>query len=444
MRVTFGVDAGAAARHENVPVVWDTARAVNGHALVIGMTGAGKTYTLRRMIAEGLASAGNEVPRCHVFDVHGDIDGIPGASTVRFSETTEYGLNPLTVDSDPHAGGVRKRIQSFIAAINRTSRLLGGKQEAVLRSLLTDLYAANGFFVDNPASWTLEDDGRRRFPKKYPTLQDAHRYAFHKLKSLYLGSDQKALQALEGVNRTAKALHKKFLATQRQATGPEEAERKDAELEKAIEAARVEYERYLAAIRTGNELSEFIKYDSRDVLKSVVERLENLNGIGVFKPGTPPFDAAAPVWRYDLHSLGLDERKMFVHFQLEEIFRRAVARGPQSRLRDVLVLDEGHIYLDNDPANICNTIAKEARKFGIAMVFASQSPTHFPEDVMAAVATKIILGIDEQYWTGGATKLGLTTKALAWIKPQETALIQCKQIGQTQSKFHWTHLQRAA
>src|SRR3546814_19778215 len=66
---------------------------------------------------------------------------------------TEYGLNPLEVTTDPEFGGVRRRINSFIAMINRTTSKLGVRQEAVLRALLNDLYELNGYDQRNPRTW---------------------------------------------------------------------------------------------------------------------------------------------------------------------------------------------------------------------------------------------------------------------------------------------------
>ncbi|WP_240533847.1 hypothetical protein [Aeromonas veronii] len=122
-----------------------------------------------------------------------------------------------------------------------------------------------------------------------------------------------------------------------------------------------------------------MKYDSTDVLKSVVDRLENLNAIGIFKAVPPPFDPASQVWRYNIKALSMEERKLFVLFRLEEIFADAVQRGEQDDVVEVVILDEAHIYADDDPDNIINNIAKEARKFGLAMICASQSPPTSPK-----------------------------------------------------------------
>src|SRR3546814_8879339 len=106
-----------------------------------------------------------------------------------------------------------------------------------------------------------------------------------------------------------------------------------------------------------------MKYDSTDVLKSVVDRLENLNAIGVFKATPPPFDPYADVWRSKIQALSTEERKLFVLFRLEAIFAAHIQRGEQDQVVAVVVLDEAHISADDDPDNIIKHIAKEAITF---------------------------------------------------------------------------------
>ena len=182
-----------------------------------------------------------------------------------------------------------------------------------------------------------------------------------------------------------------------------------------------------------------MKYDSVDVLKSVVDRLENLNAIGIFQPTPAPFDDDATVWHYNMKSLSMEERKLFGLFKMEEIFTAAVQRGEQTDVVEVIVLDEAHIYSDADPDNIMNNIATEARKFGLALICASQSPTHFPEAFIGSVATKIILGIDEQYWRQSAIKMNVSEEAIKWIKLQQSMLVQLKEKGSAKSDWRWTY-----
>ena len=170
----------------------------------MGKTGMGKTTLLRRFIQQ--IEQGAPSTRIHIMDVHGDIE-LNGASSVRFSESTDYGLNPFVVSPDPHFGGVRKSVQDFIATLNGC-RPIGSKQEAVIRHLIIDLYAANGFFSHDPKSWVMNDGITRRYPKKHPTMDDACRYAFAKLKHVIIGGDTHSVRALEELNKVTSKMYR--------------------------------------------------------------------------------------------------------------------------------------------------------------------------------------------------------------------------------------------
>lgn len=491
LTINFGLDAHKWRLRESESVLWREDRVVNPHMLIVGMTGAGKTHNLRKIVEQMQATA-DEPLRIHVFDVHGDIE-IDGASTVLFSEQTSSGLNPLTINPDPHYGGVRKRVQSFIATLNR-ARALGTKQETVIRYLLTDLYASHGFQAGDPSTWHVEPasdasalvDGRlyleipywdkgdarllgvnwdaakkawwvrpesyqgglTRWPPKQSgrrqlTMNDLLNYARTVQRRVFLGANQQAVISLEAFHRVARNYHKKLTVMLKHAEGraispldaapidPEARGELDAAAERAIGA----YTDYIKSVKTGAEMDAHMRYDSADVLKSVVDRLENLNSIGIFRSQTPPFDPDASVWRYHLKALSMEERKLFVLFRLEELFLKALQRGQQSRVREVVILDEAHAFCDDDEDNIINTIAREARKFGLALVAASQAPNHFTDDFLTCVGTKMVLAIDEMWWDGAVRKLRLPLAGLEWIKPRQNCAIQIKSI--TESKNTW-------
>lgn len=434
MKVIMGHNAGDLSRGKQVPVIFDTQELINCHMLCVGRSGTGKTYTLREMIRQ-ISEQGRV--RVHIMDVHGDID-IDGASSVKFSESTPYGFNPLTINPDPDFGGVRKRIQSFISALNRTGYRLGPKQEAALRNILYDLYAANGFHEDRPSSWKMNDGVARPRPKKMPTMEDGLRFARAKLRQMFLGTSSEAVASLERLNKKQGQFYQKLKKSRQHGEESPEIKLAKAELEEAREDAIELYRAHMSAMINGHELDDLIKYDSKDVMKSVVDRLENLNSIGIFRPERPPFDPKNPVWRYDIKALSQDEKKLFVNFILEAIFNNASQRGLQTEVMEIVILDEAHLFFTDDADNPINTIAKEARKFGLGIFCASQSPTHFSDDFLSNVATKIILGIDQMYWDGSVRKLKVDMKALEWIVPQQKILIQMNNRGTSKNSFVYT------
>lgn len=130
---------------------------------------------------------------------------------------------------------------------------------------------------------------------------------------------------------------------------------------------------------------------------------------------------------------------MFVLFRLHEIFADAIERGEQTELRDVVVLDEAHLYVDSDDSNILNTLAREARKFGVAIIAANQN-ADLPDGFLSSLATKIVLGIDEMYWRQAETKMRIDQRLLAWVKAREFMAVQLKENGSTRSEWRWVIL----
>ena len=105
MLIPLGTDYFEARSGRKTVIGLDTARLINAHALIIGSSGVGKSYTIRRMVEAGQLSDANV--RFHMFDVHGDLN-IPWASVCQFSEQASFGLNPLRVNTSRELGGVRK------------------------------------------------------------------------------------------------------------------------------------------------------------------------------------------------------------------------------------------------------------------------------------------------------------------------------------------------
>lgn len=440
MKITFGKDAAAHRQGKDADVVWDSDAMINGHMLIVGKSGTGKTHTLRSCISQ-LHAQGIKA-RVHLIDVHGDIE-VDGACSVKFSESTGYGMNPLEISPDPDFGGVRKRIASFIRAINRTSVKLGSRQEACMRALLQDLYAANGFLETDATTWVVQGQMVRGQPKRCPTLDDLVKFANFKLKSLYLGTNTQTVGALETLNKRMSQLYQKHRAL-KSSHDTFEREKMQEDVVELGKTAVDLFAKHIETIQNGHEMTDLLRYDSRDVLKSVCERLENMQSIGIFKSTNAPFDVKVPVWRYDIRALLPDEKKLFVAFVLERIFGRMLMRGPSPHVRDIIVLDEAHLYLDDDPENIINVIAKEARKFGCALWCASQSPTHFSDDFIANVGAKIVLGLDEMFWDASVRKMRIERRALEFIRPHNTLVMQMNEKGAGRNQFRYVLLSKAA
>lgn len=93
---------------------------------------------------------------------------------------------------------------------------------------------------------------------------------------------------------------------------------------------------------------------------------------------------------------GLDGKtqKVVTEFLLWDIYSYFVSRGP-NKLSCFLVLDEAHnlSFKSDTPVD---KIVREARKFGLAAILASQQPEDFSGPVFACTGTKICFQVAEQ------------------------------------------------
>ncbi len=198
----------------NQDVKWDTLHAINGHWMIIGSSGVGKTYRLIDIVRQVCNLRNITI---HIFDSHGNIYTYPDkTSEFKFGESSNYRINPLKISSDPDYGGVRRRINSFTAMVNRYSAKLGIKQEMLLKSLLYDLYSANGIYQDNQSSWHTE---------KKPILVDLKRFTYSKLKYMIVGASTNALKALDDLSRKVQTMQRKVKKTRGQVKDNEDIEK---------------------------------------------------------------------------------------------------------------------------------------------------------------------------------------------------------------------------
>tara|TARA_B100001105_G_scaffold177865_1_gene143400 strand:- start:8155 stop:9711 length:1557 start_codon:yes stop_codon:yes gene_type:complete len=500
MRAYFGKCAASARKSLDVNIVWDSSHLQNGHTLFIGRPGAGKTHQLRRFL--GAFQEGNDAARVHIFDVHDDLE-VPGASEVIFSQSTPYGLNPLEVGPDPHFGGVNKCINAFLRTLNKVTGNLGPRQQPLLRNLLLDVYRARGFDPDNARTWHVDpeqahylsdgSDGRiylhipfdekdeaksvgnvvwdrnmrapgyeagcwwiaakeytgaimRWLPatagRMHPTLDDVIAYAKRQMMIAFMGSDQGAITALEAFIKASRAHYKQELAQLKSGgvNRPDSLEASSSAKERAGGKAMEAYGRYLDAVRTGDEVENILKYDKAD-FKSVIDRLESLKASGIFKSEPPPFDPSARVWRYRIRALEREEKRLFVLFRLRELYNAAVERGEVKGLRDIIVVDEAHLYADEDGEDMLSVLAREARKFGVAVIAANQTP-ELPKDFIASLATKVVLGIASEFNQQAISRMGMTADILKWIQPKSTMAIQMQDSSPTSGEWRGVLLRR--
>lgn len=449
MQHLIGMDE--AARRKNgalVPVVLDTRQLINGHMLFAGMSGMGKSF---QMLAVMAAARRHDI-QIDAFDPHEELDDVPGSASVKFSEATRAGYNPLELNTDPHSGGVRRQIEAIIDMIGRTSRALGPRQESALRNLLSDVYYLRGIYADQPSTWRrqciresqyaemLRARDYRGLRDYYPILQDVISLGERKLKMLTTGSDSVCVNALEKVERSAsriQSLQTKFNKADSEEEIIKIRQQLESEKEKAIEA----YSNFINGIELGKEYSEAIRYTNRETMIALLERLQGLLASGVMR-SNPPDWGGAQIRVYKVGSLTDDDRKLLFYNRASTILRECMDAGKTDHLRRILLVDEGHLYYSEDSDNPLNRIAKEGRKFGLGLVVGSQSPTHFSEDFLTNCGSIFLLGLHEAYWDMAVRKLSLSKELLATVRPREVLLVKMRKAGVESSGFQCVNVNR--
>ena len=429
---------------KQVPLHYCPDQLINGHLLMTGMSGSGKSFQAERLL-ESAAQAGVEVD---VLDVHDELQGIAGAKACMYSQATGYGFNPLELNPDPHTGGVHRQIAWLVGLIRSVSPQLGPKQEAVMRNLMLDTYMASGIWPDNPKSWKRQsitaqqraDIVRRNawgeLRQFYPTLEDLLSYGKRKLTALSIGGDNKSISALDKLMREYKRLCS-IQGKYGKASDDETIDKLQKQITGSKEKATGFYGDFIDNLTTGREIDDVMKYDSFDVLNSAMQRLELLNAAGIFNASPPPF-GASKVRVHQIKSLSSEQQVLFVKLRLQSIFDRwklAGATQSGTELRHVVFLDEAHKYFSKEPDDIINVIAKEARKFGIGLWCASQSPSAFPEDFLTNVGATVLLGIHSSFWDKTQRALRISEDGLKYIKMKEVIAIKLQKSGEADPAF---------
>ncbi|SFF31181.1 helicase HerA domain-containing protein [Paracidovorax wautersii] len=496
-KILWGYEHSSANSSQRVGVYTDFGQVVNPHMMITGDTGSGKTHTIRHAITETAQSSPRPI-RFHVFDVHGDIriaDDL--CSMIEFSAQSPYGFNPLKVNPDPKFGGVTRAIQDFINTLKLSptqSRNLGPKQADVLRNLLLDVYTAAGFEQGNPSTWTESNErpaapllpgriyvdipiaennlakaiaeqdavdlrfdgatkcwhvntyegGITRWPlKKWgrvcPTLSTLVAYATRRRQMAFTGLGEHESALLEKVHSKARAVSKQLQnrakARNNHGSASDEDDKAAEDLAKAKDAFLDGFKKYVDHMELGSALEDLLKYDSFDSLSTVKQIIDTLANSDIFKDTPPRFDPSKQVWRYKIDAIKFEYQKFMMDVRLREIFDHAKQLGETPYLREVIVIDEGANFVEKDSEHIINVIAVQARKYGLAIWFASQSPTQYPDSLLTSMATKVILGVDPNFWPAAQRQLRIEPETMSWIRPRESLIVNRKLQGQSVQKW---------
>ena len=425
-------------RRIETPIYYNPAEMINGHMLICGMSGVGKS-TQSVALLTSAAKSGTEID---VFDPHAEFHNIPNATPCWFSQATGYGYNPLILNTDIHTGGVNSQINFFVKLIKEVTPQFGVRQEAALRYLLADTYASHDIIKDDRDSWSkltitdserqhLLDTGRgSELVNYYPTLEDLKDMTIEKINGIKNETASPASAAFAQY----KKLRTRFdflLNHQKKLFTPEKVAEMNALVDDQEELLFDAFRDYVQALRSGTEMEDSLKYDSSDVLTSIYQRIELINKTGMLNSNTPPF-GDAQIRVHQIKSATTEEQRFYVKLRLQAIFEKYKQMEPialGSPLRQIIMIDEAHIYFRPEPDDILNIIVKEGRKFGIGLWCSSQEATSFPESFVSNCGTTVILGIPPNHIKKAERLFAVPQEVLDVIQPQETIAVRFARRG---------------
>ena len=130
-------------------IYWNPSLLPNGHALIIGSSGSGKTQTLKA-IAYELPNLFPQI-RIVIVDFHGDQE-LPGEICYHLDMESPHGINPLTIDKDTKGGG--PALQAIaVAALMKKALVMGPIQEGLVLEVLVNCYSGKGITQVERKTW---------------------------------------------------------------------------------------------------------------------------------------------------------------------------------------------------------------------------------------------------------------------------------------------------
>lgn len=395
---SFGIPLGV--HTDGADCVYDPSQAVNGHVCILGMSGAGKSHTIR-YLAHAYRQYGMTV---FIPDVQDDLGSIPDVHDIPFRYRGSQGsVNPLRVDPDPDAGGVDIAIRQAIYVIRMFASHMGARQEADLRTLLELTYRDKGLKSDDPTTWT----------QRAPTLVDV----LSKARQVHI-------EVTDGIGPDV------FTAIANGRTELVEL-RADKADQATIEAAKAELVKDVTALvekgLKGDDLRRK-RWDGKR-LESIIHLLEGIVSTGLFNgDDLHAHIRKGLVNRFVLTNLHKVDQKVILHLLLERVFdyaKRTCRRLNPPVPHIVLVLDEGKYasaWMD-DKLSPLNQIATEGRKYGLALVMGVQSLRHLSEDAAENFGMTMVLKLSDMACKRAAQIFRVPEALLEQIEAKRNALV---------------------
>ena len=409
---------------------WNPEALPNGHIVAIGASGSGKTQTLKA-IAFSLHQTYPEM-QIILLDFHGDQE-IIGETCYPIHMASPHGINPLVVNLDPEGGG--SNLQAIqMAGILKKSLRLGPNQEGMLIEIIKTCYLKRGIVQEQQETWSFEppnfDDIEEELNRRVATaFQDEEKkelaesicvrdlpvgkpnasgiyFIFHQNQLVYIGAARDIQKRIDGHH------HIRYLL-------------KDHYPGETVEIRYYEHlsdwqeliklENYLIQIHKPPLNQTTLRTECKESQKLKLKLAATFQ-YGVFSRPQPEFNEK--LVRIDLSKLPTELRAIAAESLAWQLMNKHRLQGEiQGRLpRTFLFIDEAK-EMPKKEGSACDFIICDGRKYGLALVTASQSERHLSHEVIGNSATKIVLPVDASECSKVAKKFRFAEKKVAALEP---------------------------
>jgi len=150
------------------------------------------------------------------------------------------------------------------------------------------------------------------------------------------------------------------------------------------------------ALPTSADVLSFIEErEQQRKVKNLAARCRPLLEMDLFNPNLPPLQLRDELRKglvIDLHAVLSESVQMAAgSFVLRKLYREMFLWGEAEQIRLVIILDEAHRLAKDQTLP---KIMKEGRKYGVAVVVASQGMKDFHPDVLSTAGTKVLFRVN--------------------------------------------------
>jgi DNA helicase HerA-like ATPase len=424
---------------------WNPEALPNGHIVAIGASGSGKTQTLKA-IAYSLHKTYPQI-QIVLLDFHGDQE-IINETCYPIHMASPHGINPLVVNLDPEGGG--PNLQAIqIAGIMKKSLRLGPNQEGMLIEIIKTCYQSRGIVQERQETWNLEppnfDDieeelnrrvatafqdegkkelaesislknlpsgktdissGRTEFARHVLPNTSGIYFIFHQNQLVYIGAARDIQKRIDGHHHIRYLLKEHYPG----------------------ETVEIRYYEHLSDWQELIKLENYLIQIHKPPLNQTTLRTECKESqklklklaatfqYGVFSRPQPEFNQK--LVRIDLSKLPTELRAIAAESLAWQLMNQHRLMGEISGKlpRCFLIIDEAK-EMPKKEGNACDQIIADGRKFGLALVVASQSERHLSADVIGNSSSKIVLPVDQTEVKKVAQKFRFAEKKVAALLP---------------------------